>query len=128
MFQVNQSRDLWQKVVEIDLSTLEPHINGPFTPDLATPLSQFKSAATGDATFTSSPWTPSICAVFLFCCGCCCLLFHNLNSAAAGNWPEELKVGMIGSCTNSSYEDMARSANLAKQALDAGITAKSLFR
>ena len=53
--QVNQSRDLWQKVVEIDLSTLEPHINGPFTPDLATPLSQFKSAATGDATLTSSP-------------------------------------------------------------------------
>ncbi len=53
---------------------------------------------------------------------------HNLNSASAGNWPEELKVGMIGSCTNSSYEDMARSANLAKQALDAGITAKSLFR
>ena len=53
---------------------------------------------------------------------------HNLISAAAGNWPEELKVGMIGSCTNSSYEDMARSANLAKQALDAGITAKSLFR
>jgi aconitate hydratase len=81
-----------KQVVEIDLSSLEPHINGPFTPDLATPLSKFKAAAT------------------------------------AGSWPEELKVGMIGSCTNSSYEDMARAANLAKQALDAGIKAKSLFR
>ena len=115
--------------MEIDLSTLEPHINGPFTPDLATPLSQFKAAAAGRAT--------------LYCYYCACLAISNLNLlppscrvpphcilnlATAGGWPEELKVGMIGSCTNSSYEDMARSANLAKQALDAGITAKSLFR
>lgn len=59
LLQINQSRDLWHKVVEIDLSTLEPHINGPFTPDLATPLSQFKSAAAGDALFFSSPMDAS---------------------------------------------------------------------
>ena len=81
----------YDQVIEIDLSTLEPHINGPFTPDLATPLSKFKDAV------------------------------------VKNNWPAELKVGLIGSCTNSSYEDMSRSANLAKQALDAGVTAKSKF-
>lgn len=78
-------------MIEIDLNTLEPHINGPFTPDLATPLSKFKDAV------------------------------------LKNGWPQELKVGLIGSCTNSSYEDMARSASLAKQALDAGIKAKAAF-
>ncbi|KAJ3411640.1 Aconitate hydratase mitochondrial [Chytridiales sp. JEL 0842] len=81
----------YDRVIEIDLNTLEPHINGPFTPDLATPLSKFKEAVTKN------------------------------------NWPAELKVGLIGSCTNSSYEDMTRSASLAKQALDAGLEAKSAF-
>ena len=81
----------YDHVIEIDLSTLEPHINGPFTPDLATPLSKFKTAV------------------------------------QTNGWPDELKVGLIGSCTNSSYEDMTRSASLAKQALDAGLKAKSLF-
>ncbi|KAJ3208766.1 Aconitate hydratase mitochondrial [Clydaea vesicula] len=81
----------YDSVIEVDLNTLEPHINGPFTPDLATPLSKFKDAA------------------------------------KTNNWPEELKVGLIGSCTNSSYEDMTRSASLAKQALDAGLVAKSKF-
>ncbi|KAI8909147.1 aconitase family-domain-containing protein [Gorgonomyces haynaldii] len=81
----------YDQVIEIDLNTLEPHINGPFTPDLATPLSKFKDAV------------------------------------IKNGWPAELKVGLIGSCTNSSYEDMARSASLAKQALDAGIQAKSKF-
>lgn len=81
----------YDQVVEIDLSTLEPHINGPFTPDLATPLSKFKDAV------------------------------------EKNNWPAELKVGLIGSCTNSSYEDMSRSASLAQQALDAGVKAKSQF-
>lgn len=76
---------------EIDLNTLEPHINGPFTPDLATPLSKFKQAVTKNG------------------------------------WPDELKVGLIGSCTNSSYEDMTRSASLAKQALDAGLKSKAIF-
>jgi aconitate hydratase len=82
---------VYDQVVEIDLNTLEPHINGPFTPDLATPLSQFKKAVKDN------------------------------------NWPAELKVGLIGSCTNSSYEDMTRSASLATQALKAGVKAKSMF-
>ncbi|KAJ3187211.1 Aconitate hydratase mitochondrial, partial [Irineochytrium annulatum] len=81
----------YDHVIEIDLNTLEPHVNGPFTPDLATPLSGFKDAV------------------------------------KKNGWPEELKVGLIGSCTNSSYEDMARSASLAKQASDAGLKAKSKF-
>jgi aconitate hydratase len=78
-------------VIEIDLSSLKPHINGPFTPDLATPIDQFATT------------------------------LHSRQ------WPEKLEVGLIGSCTNSSYEDMARAASVAKQALDRGIKAKSLF-
>lgn len=73
------------------MNTLEPHINGPFTPDLATPLSKFKDAV------------------------------------KKNGWPEELKVGLIGSCTNSSYEDMTRSASLASQAAKVGLKAKSKF-
>ncbi|KAJ1568854.1 Aconitate hydratase mitochondrial, partial [Nowakowskiella sp. JEL0078] len=79
----------YDQVIEIDLNTLEPHINGPFTPDLATPISKFA------------------------------------ETAKKNGWPDELKVGLIGSCTNSSYEDMTRAASLAKQALDAGLKAKS---
>ncbi|GAB7356341.1 hypothetical protein MBLNU459_g7132t1 [Dothideomycetes sp. NU459] len=81
----------YDQLIEIDLNTLEPHINGPFTPDLATPISKFKEAV------------------------------------KANNWPEELKVGLIGSCTNSSYEDMSRAASIAQDALDHGIKAKALF-
>ncbi|CAG8401298.1 unnamed protein product [Penicillium salamii] len=81
----------YDQLVEINLDELEPHINGPFTPDLATPLSQFKQAVKDN------------------------------------KWPEELKVGLIGSCTNSSYEDMSRSASIARDALDHGIKSKSLF-
>ncbi|KAJ3109488.1 Aconitate hydratase mitochondrial [Phlyctochytrium planicorne] len=81
----------YDHVIEIDLNTLEPHVNGPFTPDLATPLSKFRDAV------------------------------------KKNNWPEDLRVGLIGSCTNSSYEDMSRSASLAKQALDAGLKAKAAF-
>lgn len=77
--------------ITINLSELEPHINGPFTPDLATPISKFA------------------------------------EEAKKNGWPEELKVGLIGSCTNSSYEDMSRANEIAKQALDAGIKAKSAF-
>ncbi|KAG1054842.1 hypothetical protein G6F42_028867 [Rhizopus arrhizus] len=62
----------YDEMIEIDLDNLEPHINGPFTPDLATPISKFK------------------------------------ETAIKNDWPQELKVGLIGSCTNSSYEDMAR--------------------
>ncbi|KAL9110106.1 MAG: hypothetical protein Q9227_005300 [Pyrenula ochraceoflavens] len=81
----------YDELIEINLSELEPHINGPFTPDLATPISQFKEAV------------------------------------EANKWPEELKVGLIGSCTNSSYEDMSRAASIATDALNHGVKAKSMF-
>ncbi|KAJ5679795.1 Aconitate hydratase [Penicillium macrosclerotiorum] len=81
----------YDQLVEINLDELEPHINGPFTPDLATPISKFKEAV------------------------------------KANKWPEELKVGLIGSCTNSSYEDMSRAASIARDALDHGLKSKSLF-
>ncbi|SAM03513.1 hypothetical protein [Absidia glauca] len=81
----------YDELIEINLDTLEPHINGPFTPDLATPLSKFK------------------------------------ETLKKNDWPQELKVGLIGSCTNSSYEDMARSASLAQQAADHGTKVKSQF-
>jgi aconitate hydratase len=81
----------YDQLVEINLSELEPHINGPFTPDLATPISKFKEAV------------------------------------KENNWPAELKVGLIGSCTNSSYEDMSRAASIARDALDHGVKAKSIF-
>ncbi|KAL9607031.1 MAG: hypothetical protein Q9167_008015 [Letrouitia subvulpina] len=81
----------YDELIELNLSELEPHINGPFTPDLATPISQFKDAV------------------------------------EANKWPEELKVGLIGSCTNSSYEDMSRAASIARDALDHGVKAKSMF-
>jgi aconitate hydratase len=81
----------FDQVIEINLSELEPHVNGPFTPDLAWPLSKFAQAV------------------------------------KENNWPAKLEVGLIGSCTNSSYEDISRSASLAKQAVDKGLKAKSEF-
>lgn len=81
----------FDQVFEINLSELEPHINGPFTPDLATPLSKFA------------------------------------EEAKKNGWPDNLEVGLIGSCTNSSYEDISRSASLAKQAVDKGLKAKAEF-
>jgi len=78
-------------LISIDLSTLEPHINGPFTPDFAHPLSQFK------------------------------------NSVKEHNWPDPVSVGLIGSCTNSSYEDMSRSADLMRQASEKGLKLQSKF-
>eukprot|EP00877_Chromochloris_zofingiensis_P008121 jgi/Chrzof1/3562/Cz13g00140.t1_ACH1[v5.2] len=81
----------YDQLIEINLSELEPHINGPFTPDLAHPLSHFADAV------------------------------------KRNNWPSQLKAGLIGSCTNSSYEDMQRAASVAKQALAAGIKAKVPF-
>ncbi len=81
----------FDEVIEINLDELEPHINGPFTPDLAWPLSKFAQAVRDNG------------------------------------WPATLEVGLIGSCTNSSYEDIMRAASLAKQAVDAGIKAKSEF-
>jgi len=81
----------FDQVIEINLSELEPHLNGPFTPDLATPISQMK------------------------------------EEAAKNNWPTKVEVGLIGSCTNSSYEDISRAASLAEQAVKKGLTAKSEF-
>jgi len=81
----------FDQVIEINLSELEPHINGPFTPDLAWPLSKFADAV------------------------------------KENNWPEKLEVGLIGSCTNSSYEDISRAASVAKQAMDKGLKAKSEY-
>ena len=81
----------FDQVIEINLSELEPHINGPFTPDLAWPLSKFADAV------------------------------------KVNGWPEKLEVGLIGSCTNSSYEDITRAASIAKQATDHGLKAVSEF-
>ena len=79
----------FDEVLEINLDELEPHINGPFTPDLATPISKMKEAA------------------------------------AANDWPTKIEYALIGSCTNSSYEDIGRSASIASQAVDNGIEAKT---
>jgi len=81
----------FDEVYEIDLSTLEPHVNGPFTPDRAIPISKFA------------------------------------DEVRKNNWPQRLEVGLIGSCTNSSYEDISRSASLAKQAVDKRLKAKAEF-
>uniref|UniRef100_A0A674ATV0 Aconitate hydratase, mitochondrial n=1 Tax=Salmo trutta TaxID=8032 RepID=A0A674ATV0_SALTR len=81
----------YDQVIEINLSELKPHINGPFTPDLAHPVSEIGAVA------------------------------------EKNGWPLEVKVGLIGSCTNSSYEDMGRAASLAKQALDKGLKCKAAF-
>jgi aconitate hydratase len=79
----------FDQIIDIDLSTLEPHLNGPFTPDLATPISEVRAAA------------------------------------EANGWPTRIEYGLIGSCTNSSYEDISRSASVARQAVEEGITAAS---
>ncbi|HNL83838.1 MAG TPA: aconitate hydratase [Chitinophagales bacterium] len=81
----------FDQVIEIDLNTLEPHLNGPFTPDLATPVSKMK------------------------------------DEALKNGWPLDVKVGLIGSCTNSSYEDISRAASLAKQVKEKGLKAKAQF-
>src|SRR5690606_23378773 len=81
----------FDQVIEIDLDTLEPHLNGPFTPDLATPISKMGEAA------------------------------------RANDWPLNVEVGLIGSCTNSSYEDISRAASLAKQVAEKNLKTKSEF-
>merc|ERR1712135_51519 len=81
----------YDHLIEVDLSTLEPHVNGPFTPDLATPI--------GDLGET----------------------------AKKNDWPLEVKDGLIGSCTNSSYEDMCRVASIIKQATAHGLKSKGTF-
>ncbi|GGG06055.1 aconitate hydratase [Pontibacter amylolyticus] len=81
----------YDQLIEIDLSTLEPHVNGPFTPDAAWPISQFAAVV------------------------------------KEHNWPSKLEVGLIGSCTNSSYEDLTRSASIAEQAVSKKLVAQAEF-
>ncbi len=81
----------FDEVIEINLSELEPHVNGPFTPDLATPISKLKEVAT------------------------------------ANGWPMKIEAGLIGSCTNSSYEDIARAVSLAKQVSAKNLKSKAEF-
>lgn len=81
----------YDEVITINLSQLEPHINGPFTPDLSTPLSQFK------------------------------------ETVEEQNWPDKLSAGLIGSCTNSSYEDMTRVEGMVREAMEAGLKPASDF-
>ncbi|MFD2583603.1 aconitate hydratase [Pedobacter vanadiisoli] len=81
----------FDQVIEIDLDTLEPYLNGPFTPDLATPVSQMKT------------------------------------EAEKNGWPTKVEWGLIGSCTNSSYEDLSRAASIAKQAIAKGLVTKAEF-
>jgi aconitate hydratase len=81
----------FDQVIEINLDTLTPHLNGPFTPDLATPVSEMKEAA------------------------------------AKNNWPLKVEWGLIGSCTNSSYEDLSRAASIARQAIEKGLVTKAEF-
>jgi aconitate hydratase len=88
---LDSPENYYDQIIDIDLSKLEPHINGPFTPDKAWPISKMKEAV------------------------------------KENEYPEELKVALIGSCTNSSYEDIDRSANIAKYALEKGLKAKSEF-
>ena len=81
----------FDQVIEIDLNTLEPHLNGPFTPDKATPISKMKEVA------------------------------------LENGWPMKIEVGLIGSCTNSSYEDISRAASIANQVIEKGLKTKSEF-
>lgn len=81
----------FDQVIEINLSELEPHLNGPFTPDLATPVSKMKEVA------------------------------------AANGWPTKVEVGLIGSCTNSSYEDISRAVSIAKQVAAKGLKSKAEY-
>jgi len=81
----------FDEVIEINLSELEPHVNGPFTPDLATPISKLKEVAT------------------------------------ANGWPLKIEAGLIGSCTNSSYEDISRAVSLAKQVASKNLKSKAEF-
>lgn len=81
----------YDQLIEINLSELEPHVNGPFTPDLANPISKLGQIA------------------------------------KEKDWPLDIRVGLIGSCTNSSYEDMSRSASVARQAISKGIKSKAAF-
>ena len=87
----NYPDQYYDELIEIDLNELELHLNGPFTPDRATPISEMKAAA------------------------------------EKNGWPTKVDVGLIGSCTNSSYEDISRAASIASQAVKKGLTTKAKF-
>ena len=84
-------KDYFDQLIEINLSELEPHINGPFTPDRGTPVSKMRQEAEGNG------------------------------------WPTKVEWGLIGSCTNSSYEDLARAASIVQQAVAHGVVPKAAF-
>ena len=84
-------QNYYDQLLELDLNTLEPYLNGPFTPDLATPISKLKEAA------------------------------------EKNGWPAKIEVALIGSCTNSSYEDISRSASIVKDAVSKGLKTDSEF-
>ena len=81
----------FDQVIEIDLNTLTPHLNGPFTPDLATPVAEMKDAA------------------------------------SKNNWPTDIEWALIGSCTNSSYEDLTRAASIVDDAVNKGVKPKAIL-
>lgn len=83
--------DYFDQVIEINLSELSPHLNGPFTPDLATPVAEMK------------------------------------DKAAANDWPTEIEWALIGSCTNSSYEDLTRAASIVEDAVSKGVKPKAIL-
>ena len=85
------AEDYFDQVIEINLSELRPHLNGPFTPDLATPVSEMKEAA------------------------------------KENDWPTEIEWALIGSCTNSSYEDLTRAASIVDDAFEKGVKPKSIL-
>jgi len=87
----NNPAGFYDQLIEINLDELEPYVNGPFTPDFATPISQMAAAV------------------------------------KEHGWPDEVEVALIGSCTNSSYEDIGRSASIARNAMDKGLKSKSEF-
>ncbi len=87
----NDADKYFDQVIEINLSQLEPHLNGPFTPDRATPISKMK------------------------------------EEAKKNDWPKEIEVGLIGSCTNSSYEDISRAASIARQAVEKKLKVNSEY-
>ncbi len=87
----NNPRNYYDQVLELDLNLLEPYLNGPFTPDLATPISKLKEVA------------------------------------GKNGWPDKIEVALIGSCTNSSYEDISRSASIVKDAVSKGLKTAAEF-
>jgi len=89
---LNDPEKFFDQYLEIDLDELEPYINGPFTPDIATPVSEMKDAV------------------------------------KKNGWPEKVEVGLIGSCTNSSYEDLSRAASVVRNSIEAKLSCKAEFR